>query len=80
MKNYYTVVPEIEKLRKNPRMKKNYEEEVSSLVRGVKTISKRVEKGVGVDFTPDGLRKRKVKKHVMINNQEQYKQFESLKL
>ncbi|KAI3834299.1 hypothetical protein MKX03_030106 [Papaver bracteatum] len=56
------------------------QENVSSLVRGVKTRKKRAEKGVGVDFTPDGLRKRKGVKHVVSNNREQYKQFESLKL
>ncbi|KAI3865914.1 hypothetical protein MKX03_024064 [Papaver bracteatum] len=47
---------------------------------GSENQKKRAEKGVGVDFTPDGLRKRKGVKHVVSNNREQYKQFESLKL
>ncbi|KAI3868657.1 hypothetical protein MKW92_007450 [Papaver armeniacum] len=53
---------------------------VSSLVRGVKTRSKRLEKGVGADFTPDGLRKKKESKYVENESTIQYKQFEKLKL
>lgn len=50
---------------KGPRMKKNNEVHVSSLVRGVKTRSSRPEKGIGADFTPDGLGKKKESKHVV---------------
>ncbi|KAI3900314.1 hypothetical protein MKW92_010694 [Papaver armeniacum] len=73
-------VANFDKPGKGQRIKKNIEVHVSSLVRGVKTRSKRLEKGVGADFTPDGLRKKKESKHVEKESTLQYKQFEKLKL
>ncbi|KAI3921239.1 hypothetical protein MKW92_037735 [Papaver armeniacum] len=60
---------------KGPRMKKNNEVHVSSLVRGVKTRSSRPEKGIGADFTPEGRGNKKESKPV-----QTYKHFENLKL
>ncbi|KAI3847150.1 hypothetical protein MKW92_009474 [Papaver armeniacum] len=60
---------------KGPRMKKNNEVHVSSLVRGLKTRSSRPEKGIGADFTPEGRGNKKESKPV-----KTYKQFENLKL
>ncbi|KAI3866798.1 hypothetical protein MKW92_050383 [Papaver armeniacum] len=78
--DYHTDMANFDKPGKGPRIKKNIEVHVSSLVRGVKTRSKRLEKGVGADFTPDGLRKKKESKHVENESTIQYKQFEKLEL
>ncbi|KAI3855477.1 hypothetical protein MKW92_024080 [Papaver armeniacum] len=68
-------VSEFASPKKGPRMKKNNEVHVSSLVRGVKTRSSRLEKSRGSDFTPEGRGNKKESKPV-----QTYKQFESLKL
>ncbi|KAI3984925.1 hypothetical protein MKX01_004693 [Papaver californicum] len=61
-------------------MKGISEEKVSSLVRGVKTRSSGVLKGVGEDFTPYGRTKPKAKPKEVTVKPKKYKKFDSLKL
>ncbi|KAI3978679.1 hypothetical protein MKX01_015854 [Papaver californicum] len=73
-------VTELEKPKRDPKMKGISEEKVSSLVRRLETRSSRVLKGVGEDFTPYGRTKPKEKPKEVSVKPKKYKKFDSLKL